>query len=51
MFKNFSRSVECMPLWNFDFYDKSLTLNEQNKAFLQNQKIFRKKPHISHLRL
>ena len=33
MFKNLSRSVECMPLWNFDFKDKHLIVNEQNTAF------------------
>ena len=30
MFKIFSRSVECMPLWNFHHLDKCLILNEQN---------------------
>ena len=43
MFKSLSRSVEWMPLWNFDFNDKSLIANEQKTAFLHNTGILLRK--------
>ena len=43
MFKSLSRSVEWMPLWNFDFKDKSLIANEQKTAFLHNTGILLRK--------
>ena len=43
--------VECMPLWNFDFYDTSFIVNELNTAFLLNNGIDskRKTEHWQHV--